>query len=256
MNTSDLIIESKTTYGTRKSDVIRTGRNDDTIYALKGNDTVYAGLSNDTIYGNKGNDKLYGEQGNDTLYGDKGDDLLDGGNGNDILYGGKGKDILIGGKGDDIIYAGKGKDTIMFNNGDGHDTIKSYHQSAFKCDYDGHEGHEDRLKFDVNPLDLIFSRSGDNLEVMINGGTDSITIEDWNWRDESGRGRRHERDDKEYLIDEFRASNGKHLDDRKVEQLIQAMATFGADNGMSWSDAIQQKPQEVQTVLAQYWEKQ
>ncbi|MEW6740894.1 MAG: calcium-binding protein [Nitrospirota bacterium] len=250
----DLIIQQKTTYGTKKSDIIRTGRHDDTIYAGKGGDTVYAGLSNDTIFGEKGNDKLYGEQGNDTLYGDKGNDLLDGGNGNDILYGGKGKDTLIGGKGDDIIYAGKGKDTVIFNRGDGHDTIKSYQQSAFKCEDDGHEGHEDRLKFDVNPLDLIFSRSGDNLEVIINGGADKITIEDWNWRDENGKGRRRERDDKEFLIDEFRTTDGRHLHDRQVDQLIQAMATFTTNNGISWSDAIQQKPQEVNQILVQYWE--
>jgi len=91
---------------------------------------------------------------------------------------------------------------------------------------------------------------------MINGGTDSVTIEDWGWKDESGRRRRYERDDKEYLIDEFRTANGKHLDDRKVEQLIQAMASFSADNGMSWTEAIQQKSQEAQAVLAQYWEPQ
>ena len=253
---NDLIIQQKTTYGTKKSDTIRTGRHDDTIYAGKGGDTVCAGLSNDTIFGEKGNDKLYGEQGNDIIYGDKGNDILDGGNGNDILYGGKGKDTLIGGKGDDIIYAGKGKDTILFNKGDGHDIIKSYQQSAFKCEDDGHGGHEDRLKFDVNPLDLIFSRSGSDLEVMINGSADRITIEDWDWKGDDHRGRRRERDHKEFLIDEFRASNGKNLDDRRVEQLIQAMATFSTDNGMSWSDAIQQKPQEVQAVLAQYWEPQ
>ncbi|MBI5213214.1 MAG: hypothetical protein HY957_07575, partial [Nitrospirae bacterium] len=230
-----------------------TGRNDDTIYAYQGGDSVYAGLSNDTVYGNNGKDRLYGEDGNDILYGNNGDDKLYGGNGNDTLYGGNGYDLLHGGKGDDTIYTGRGKDTIILNSGDGHDTVKAGDRDRDECGWDADN---DIVKFDVNPLDLIFSRSGDNLEVMINGGTDSITIEDWNWRDESGRGRRHERDDKEYLIDEFRSSNGKQLDDRKVEQLIQAMATFGADNGMSWSDAIQQKPQEVQTVLAQYWEKQ
>ncbi len=256
---NDLIIQQKTIYGTKKSDTIRTGRHDDTIYAGKGGDTIYAGLSNDTIFGGKGNDKLYGEQGNDVIYGDKGDDLLDGGNGNDILYGGKGKDTLIGGKGDDIIYAGKGKDSILFNKGDGHDTIKAGDGQWAIGDRDddgndGHEGREDRLKFDVDPLDLIFSRSGSDLEVMINGGTDRITIEDWDWKGDDHRGRRRERDDKEFLIDEFRTTDGRHLHDRQVEQLIQAMATFTTNNGISWSDAIQQRPQDVQMVLAQYWE--
>jgi hypothetical protein len=34
------------------------------------------------------------------------------------------------------------------------------------------------------------------------------------------------------------------------------MASFSADNGMAWTEAIQQKPQEAQAVLAQYWETQ
>ncbi|MDI6728498.1 MAG: calcium-binding protein [Thermodesulfovibrionales bacterium] len=272
MNMRDLIIESKTTYGTKKSDVIRTGRHDDTIYALKGNDTVYAGLSNDTIYGSKGNDRLYGEQGNDIIYGDKGNDLLDGGNGNDILYGGKGKDTLKGGRGDDTIYTGKGKDTIIFNRGDGHDTITAgYRQEAIgdgekdkddRCDW---HDNEDIVKFDVNPLDLIFSRAGNNLEVSIAGSNDSITIEDWyaerqaigDGRWAIGKDKRHEdkgKDDKEFLIAEFMTADGMHLHDRQVEQLIQAMATFTTNNGISWGDAIQQRPQDVQMVLAQYWE--
>jgi len=262
---NDLIIQQKTTYGTKKNDIIRTGRHDDTIYAGKGGDTVYAVLSNDTIFGEKGNDRLYGEQGNDIIYGDKGNDILDGGNGNDILYGGKGKDTLIGGKGDDIIYSGKGKDTIIFNRGDGQDTvIAGNRQEAIG---DGKKDKDDRcdwyddndiVKFDVNPLDLIFSRSGNNLEVSIAGSTDSITIEDWYTEGEAigdrrwAIGKSHEAKGNR-PIDEFRASNGKNLDDRRVEQLIQAMATFSTDNGMSWSDAIQQRPQEVNQILTQYW---
>ncbi|MCL5061984.1 MAG: hypothetical protein M0Z70_13970 [Nitrospiraceae bacterium] len=104
---------------------------------------------------------------------------------------------------------------------------------------------------------------------MINGSADRITIEDWyeerqaigyrRWAigKDKGEGEKDKgKDHKEFLIDEFRTADGRHLHDRKVEQLIQAMATFTTNNGMSWSDAIQQKPQEVQTVLAQYWEKQ
>ena len=143
-NTKDLVIGSQTTYGTRKSDFIRTGRNDDTIYAFQGGDTVYAGLSNDTVYGNNGRDKLYGEQGNDRLYGNNGDDILDGGSGNDtldggngddllkggsgndVISGGNGEDTLYGGAGDDILCTGKGEDTVMFNPGDGHDTLVSW----------------------------------------------------------------------------------------------------------------------------------
>ncbi len=229
INASELIVAA--TSGTRKSDVIRTGRNDDTIYASNGNDMVYAGLSNDTVYGENGNDALYGEGGNDTLYGENGYDLLEGGNGKDILYGGNGDDVLIGGKGNDMLYGERGSDTYVFNHGDGEDTISEG------------GGDADTVQFEMNPLELIFSKSGSDLEIAVNGTADKATVQNWY----SGSA---------YQTEVFQASDGSRLLNTKVEQLIQAMATFGADNGMSWSDAIQQKPQEVQAVLAQYWEKQ
>ena len=41
----------------------------------------------------------------------------------------------------------------------------------------------------------------------------------------------------------------------QVNQLIQAMATFSASHGgSSWDQAIQDRPDEVQTVLAAYWQ--
>ncbi len=283
LNMSGLVIESKTTYGTKKSDIIRTGRNDDTIYALQGNDVVYTGLSNDTVYGGKGNDKLYGEGGNDTLYGEEGNDLLDGGSGNDLLdggngndalygdngndtiyggrgddllfggsgndtlYGGEGEDILSGGAGDDVINTGKGEDVVLFNRGDGHDTVISETKNAPRCmpwwdeGCDGGDNNEDTVKIGANPLDLILSHSGNNLDVTINGTADRFTIQDW-YAAPAAR------------IEEFKASNGGELERRQVDRLIQAMATFSADSGMNWGQAIQDKPQDVQHILAQYWE--
>lgn len=46
------------------------------------------------------------------------------------------------------------------------------------------------------------------------------------------------------------------LSNTQVEQLIQAMAGFTQDNGMSWSQAIQDKPQDVQDILSQFWVRQ
>jgi hypothetical protein len=40
----------------------------------------------------------------------------------------------------------------------------------------------------------------------------------------------------------------------QVDQLIQAMASFGAQTGLSWDQAIDQRPQEVQTILAASWQ--
>ena len=40
----------------------------------------------------------------------------------------------------------------------------------------------------------------------------------------------------------------------QVDQLIQAMATFTQQTGLSWDQAIEQQPQAVQTVLAASWQ--
>jgi hypothetical protein len=53
----------------------------------------------------------------------------------------------------------------------------------------------------------------------------------------------------------FEASDGNRLVASNVNLLVQAMAEFSAENGgMSWTEAIQQKPTDVQQILAQYWE--
>lgn len=46
-----------------------------------------------------------------------------------------------------------------------------------------------------------------------------------------------------------------YLDDayNQVDQLIQAMATFSANTGMSWEIAITQKPEEVNNILQNFW---
>ena len=124
----DLLIGQEVHYGTRRNDVIRTGRNDDTIYADLGNDTVYAGTGNDVLFGGRGRDILYGEGGNDVLVGDRGKDQLYGGYGDDVLDGGRGTDILDGGagfntyvfehnSGDDRILRGSGSGVLKFGAG-------------------------------------------------------------------------------------------------------------------------------------------
>jgi hypothetical protein len=40
----------------------------------------------------------------------------------------------------------------------------------------------------------------------------------------------------------------------QVDQLIQAMAGFTAQTGLTWDQAIDQQPQEVQAVLAASWQ--
>jgi len=233
-NMQDLVIEQKTIFGTNKGETIRTGRNDDTIYAYQGEDIVYAGLSNDTVYGGNGNDTLYGESGNDTLYGENGNDILNGGNGKDVLYGGNGDDTLTGGKGNDTLYGESGSDTYKFGWGEGQDVISDT------------GGDADLVQLEMNPLELIFSKSGNDLKIAVNNTSDQVTVQNWY----SGATNQTEI---------FQTSDGSRLLNTQVEQLIQAMASFGADHGMDWTQAVQQRPQEAQQaqqVLAQYWETQ
>jgi hypothetical protein len=40
----------------------------------------------------------------------------------------------------------------------------------------------------------------------------------------------------------------------KVDQLIQAMAGFSTQTGLTWEQGIAQRPLEVQTILAASWQ--
>ena len=87
---------------------------------------------------------------------------------------------------------------------------------------------------------LVFTHEGNNLKVSINDTSDSLTINSWY----SGNA---------YQAEEFKAPDGSILTNANVEQLIQAMAAFTQQNGMSWNQAIQDKPEDVQTILSQFW---
>jgi Ca2+-binding RTX toxin-like protein len=264
---SDLTVQTLVTQGTNHGDVIRTGRHDDVIYAGNGGDTVYAGSGHDTVFAGKGGDQVFGEAGHDALHGEKGDDLLDGGfgndwldgqkgddtllggagddtlygdngedvleggAGNDFLDGGKGEDVLQGGAGNDLLDSGKGDDTILFGRGDGQDMLVG-----------GEHNEDDVVHFgaDIHPLDLMLSRQVDDLRVAIYGTTDQFTVQGW-YADRDNR------------VDEFVAGNGQSLEDSKVNQLIQAMAGFTSQTGLTWEEAIAQRPEDVQQILAASW---
>jgi len=54
-------------------------------------------------------------------------------------------------------------------------------------------------------------------------------------------------------IEDLQAGNGQHLSNTQVNQLLQAMASFSQQTGLTWDQAIDQRPQDVQTVLAGSW---
>ncbi len=247
---NDLLIRSQTTVTGNGNDNLITGRHDDTIYAGKGGDSVYAGTGNDALYGEKGNDRLFGEGGNDSLFGDKGDDSLDGGCGNDSLYGdkgddtldggagndlldgGKGHNTLIGGKGNDTLILGEGENTIRFNLGDGHDTLIQQGKE--------HEDNDIKFGSGITQQNLWFSRTGNDLTINILGTQDGMTLQGW-------YGSKHQ------PIEEIKTSNGYELEDKKIELLVQAMASFTPTPG-SGGVLPTEMPDQLQATLAAAWE--
>ena len=87
---------------------------------------------------------------------------------------------------------------------------------------------------------MIFTRSGSSLIISINSAADQITVQGWY-------------SNVAYQIEVFKASDGSQLLNTEVDLLIQAMAALSASTGLSWSQLIQQQPQDVQAILAQYW---
>ena len=194
--------------------------------------TIYGYEGNDNLTGGDGNDLLDGGSGNDTLNGGNGNDTLIGGDGNDSLVGGAGNDVLDGGAGNDTLNGGAGNDTYIFNAGYGQDVIS---------DNDATVGNTDTVLLGVNPIDVVFARTSSNLDITLHNSTDKLTVQSWY----SGS---------KYQVEVITAADGRTLLNSQVDQLVQAMSVFCSDNGLSnWDQAISQRPQEVQALLAQYW---
>ena len=212
-----------------------TGYNSNSKAPTFEDDYLYGGAGNDTLYGNNGNDELYGEEGDDTLYG---------GNGNDLLSGGAGEDYLYGQNGDD---------TYIFNLGDGADIIN---------DNNGY----DRVIFGegIVSSDVTFLKERNNLVVSVRSG-DSITVLDYFSNDN-------------YKIESFQTFDGSELDviimepvmmapgsaqscnssgvNTGLNVMIQAMASFEDTTGMMWEDAVEQKNEQTNDSLNQWWTKE
>lgn len=76
---------------------------------------------------------------------------------------------------------------------------------------------------------------------MIHGTTDSVTVKNWYLSPTANQ------------IEDTQAGDGQHLLNTQVNQLIQAMATFSQQTGLTWDQGIDQRPQDVHNVLAGSW---
>ncbi|MBA5869350.1 MAG: hypothetical protein GDA68_05050 [Nitrospira sp. CR2.1] len=157
--------------------------------------------------------------------------MITGNGGNNVLTGGDGNDTISGGQGNDALNGGAGNDIFQFARGDGQDLVTDA------------SGTGDRLNFSagINPLDLMLSQSANDLRIGVYGSTDQVTIANWY----GGAANQ---------IETVQAGNGQQLLNTQINQLIQAMAGFTQQTGLSWDQAIAQRPQDVQQILAANWQ--
>ena len=130
------------------------------------------------------------------------------------------------------MTGGSGNDLYNFSRGDGQDTIRTQIRSRGTKTA--------RLWSTINPLDLVISRQANDLRLAIHGSSDQITVQ--NWYRTTNR------------IETIQAGNGQTLLSMQVDQLIQAMAGFTQQTGLTWDQGIDQQPQDVQAVLAASWQ--
>ena len=153
---------------------------------------------------------------------------------NNRLTGNNAANQLAGGAGNDTLRGGFGNDTYLIHRGEGQDVI---------TENDGTAGNSDRLQYGVtiNPLDLVITRQVNDLRLAVHGSADQVTIRDWYVSTD-------------HHIETVQAGTGALLLSTQVDQLIQAMASFSQQSGLTWDQAIDQRPQDVQAILAASWQ--
>ncbi|EJN09576.1 calcium-binding protein [Herbaspirillum sp. YR522] len=235
----------QTVSGTRRNDLIIGRAGADRLQGDCGNDILKGGGGDDTLLGGPGDDFLYGGPGRDTLRGGNGRDQVMGGSGNDLLFGGrgadrlygeKGDDILDGGPGDDLLDGGGGADVYIFGKGDGQDAVLNGGGRA--CGRD-----RVLLRQGVRREDVWFRRSGSDLQLILLGSGDSMTMRGWY----DGASRR---------LDRFELSTGRSLAADRVDPLVAAMACFDprGSSALLSSPALLARLAVLQPLIVQSWQ--
>ena len=136
--------------------------------AMQGSPTAGDGYLN--TY--SGEDVIYGTDRTEHLIQELGKGVLVGGGGNDKLWAGADDDLLDGGPGNDELRGEAGNDTYLFRRGSGQDTL---------IDSDATPGNLDTLWFGshLTPGEIAFLRHGFDMEVVISGTSDRLTIKDY-----------------------------------------------------------------------------
>ncbi len=279
-NNSDF--ENLDIYGTDAKETIMGDTKDNVIYGLAGMDEIRGGAGNDTLKGGDDSDFIYGEDGNDTIYGESGSDKLNGGAGNDTYV------FSTGGSSDIIYNTGSldtDTDTLLFNdvnysditmtrnNADLLMTINGTEDSITVSGYfNGGEYSLENIEFKNGEI-LTFNDVQNELSdngTLNTATTDetaneiSVTFTNEITNDEGAKEVSNTdiqntvtTDDVTNIITIGSASDStaveSALPSNEVDQLIQAMAGFTDDSGMLLNQAVQEKPQEAQDILSQFW---
>lgn len=230
-----LNLAGNTLTGGAGNDTYILGSGDSAVEAANGGiDTVQSGVTR-TLGANLENLILTGI-GAVNGTGNALDNALTGNSAINTLSGAGGNDTLRGGLGNDTVNGGSGNDTFLFGRGDGQDLLQDNSGTADKLFYDA----------GIIPLDLVISRQANNLRLAIHGSTDYVTVQ--NWYTSSAN-----------QTETIQAGNGQQLLNTQVDQLIQAMAAFSQQTGLSWDAAaggagtVQQQAQ-FQGILTANWQ--
>ncbi len=207
-------------------DYLDGGNHNDRLFGGAGHDTLRGGHGADYFKGGAGNDLIYGGDYNDWIYGNEGNDTLYGGNHNDNIVGGRGYDIMDGGWGNDTFYFDRGDDVSVIRDRGGNDTLRlrQYDRSAVNFFTDGN--------------DLIITAGEDALRVedQFTGGAtlDRIILTDGTTFTSS-------------RISDLSTDYASRADGTPdVDQLISAMAAFGASGQFDGGDYSSVQPPSTQ----------
>jgi Ca2+-binding RTX toxin-like protein len=219
------------------ADTLRGGAGDDTYIVDQTNDLVVelAGEGTDTMRTSSFSSILPANVENLVLTAPVSAMLTGNGLDNSIT-GNAVTDWISGGGGNDRLMGGGGSDTYLYERGDGTDRI---------IENDATAGTTDSLRLgsgtSIRAIDVVLSRSADDLRLAIGSTTDGIIVQDW-YRGSA------------FQVESVRSSDGRVLMANRVDQLIQAMAAYTATTGLSWAAAAVQRPAEVEAILAAYWQ--
>jgi Ca2+-binding RTX toxin-like protein len=220
--------------GNSGANVLDGGPGADTLAGGAGNDTYVVDHPSDTVQEavNAGMDAVLSST-TYTLPANVEYGILTGG-GDIGVTGNALANALHGNRGANLLDGRTGNDYYVFGRGGGHDTIQ---------DIDTTAGNIDTLAFtpDLDPLDMVISRQSNNLRIALHGSDDRVDIPTWYFSPAN-------------QIEVLRAGDSHYILSAQVEQLIQAMASYSSQSGLSWDQAVTQRPQEVEAILAAHWQ--